>query len=248
MARPRAWIALRRGHRPAAPRRHPLIRSDVRLIPALALARGLDRQVGLCQNTGMKASVKASPVRERILAVAVDLFYRQGYKATGINQVIAESGVAKASFYDHFPSKDDLLVAYAEEVSRQEFAALRQEAMALPTARQRFFGLFHALVPWFKSSGYRGCPFQNLMAEVAHEVPAVRQVVRRHREKTRALIRELAEALIAEEPRLARVNVTQVTDTYLVLFEGAIATAVAYRDLWPVQQAVAAVEGLLQVR
>ena len=56
----------------------------------------------------------AGPPEERILAVASELFYRQGYRATGINEVIARSGVAKATFYNHFPSKEDLCLAYLQ--------------------------------------------------------------------------------------------------------------------------------------
>jgi AcrR family transcriptional regulator len=75
-----------------------------------------------------------SPVQDRIMAAAADLFYRQGYRATGINQVIAESGVAKASFYDHFPSKDDLLYAYVLDTSRRELADVRSQVDAKASA------------------------------------------------------------------------------------------------------------------
>ena len=50
--------------------------------------------------------------RERILETAANLFYANGYRAVGIDRIIAESGVAKMSFYRHFPSKDDLIAAY----------------------------------------------------------------------------------------------------------------------------------------
>jgi len=187
-----------------------------------------------------------SSVRERILETASDLFYRQGYRATGVNQIIAESGVAKASFYGHFPAKDDLLYAYACKTSDFEINDLRNEVMALKTPRERFFGPFHVLTPWFKSSDYRGCPFQNLMAEAPLEALRVREVSRAHREKARNFFRELIRDLAIAEPALGPVDVDAMADIYVVLFEGAIATAVTYRDPWPVARSVQALEMLLQ--
>lgn len=182
------------------------------------------------------------PVRDRIMAAASDLFYRQGYRATGINQVIAESGVAKASFYDHFPSKDDLLLAYAKATSDREIADMLREVRALTTPRKRFFGPLTILVPWFESSDYRGCPFQNMIAEIPADNWRVRDVAREHREKARSLLRELTSGLIAAEPHLSNINGDELADTYLLLFEGAIAMSVVYRQPWPVKQAIRALE------
>lgn len=181
------------------------------------------------------------PVRERILATASELFYRQGYRATGVNQVIAESGVAKASFYGHFPSKDDLLVAYLRETAERDLAELR-DAAAGTTARERFFGPLRMLVPWFEASDYRGCPFQNIAAEAPPSDERVRAVVKAHRQNVRALLRGLAADLIDEEPGSAAPDPAELADTYLLLLEGAIALAVAYRDAWPVEQAIATLE------
>jgi len=64
-------------------------------------------------------NITSSSPRDRILQVASDLFYRQGYHATGINQIIREAAVAKASFYDHFSSKEALAVAYLEQRREQ---------------------------------------------------------------------------------------------------------------------------------
>ncbi|HOE95663.1 MAG TPA: TetR/AcrR family transcriptional regulator [Candidatus Sumerlaeota bacterium] len=193
----------------------------------------------------MKSPTSHSPVRQRILDAAADLFYRQGYRATGINQIIAESGVAKASFYDHFPSKDDLLRAYAIEMSRKEFELVRQEVDAFPTARERFFGPLTILPPWFESSDYRGCPFQIMVAEAPPDSAGVREVARRHRETFRRYLHQLTGALMVEEPTLARADAAMLVDSYLLLFEGSIALAVAYRESWPVERAITTLETLL---
>ncbi|HMP97529.1 MAG TPA: TetR/AcrR family transcriptional regulator [Kiritimatiellia bacterium] len=176
--------------------------------------------------------------RDRITRTAFDLFYRQGYHATGINQIIAESGVAKASFYDHFPSKEDLLMEYAREMAQREADEMRRFAYSLPAGRERFFGVFKMLTPWFEQTGYRGCPFQNLMAESACELPAIKGIAALHRENIRALARELFMAWTEENPELALRDIEDMAATYVILVEGAIATAVAYQANWPVEQAM----------
>lgn len=184
-----------------------------------------------------------APVPERILATACDLFYRQGYRATGINQVIAESGVAKASFYAHFASKDDLLAAYAEAISSREKADIEAAVLPLPTPRARFFGPLDLLPPWFDASGYRGCPFQNVIAELPPDDARVRAVARRHRAWMREFLRGLAEDLKSAEPKLKRLDCAALADHYLLLFEGAMAVSVAYREAWPVDRAREALTG-----
>lgn len=181
--------------------------------------------------------------RERILRTAIDLFYRQGIKATGINQIIAESGVAKASFYTHFPSKDDLVVAYAEHLAEHEFEELREIASKGASARERLLAPLRSLLPWFQSSGYRGCPFQNLAAEVTPETPGIGRVVRVHRENLRALFRELIGGVVNEEKLNA--DSDAMADTTLLMFEGAIAVSVAYRHAWPVEHAIGEIERML---
>lgn len=188
----------------------------------------------------MKASSTNSSVRDRIVATAFDLFYRQGYRATGINQVIAESGVAKASFYDHFPSKDDLLLTYVQESAHHELAAIRAEVGAMPTPRERFFGPFNILLPWFKLSDYRGCPFQNVMVEVPADNWRVREVARDYHESIRVLLRELTEELVKSDKRLRKLDTAATADAYLLMLEGAIALAVAYRQPWPVERGIEA--------
>ncbi|CAG2147779.1 TetR/AcrR family transcriptional regulator [Cupriavidus plantarum] len=103
--------------------------------------------------------------RDRILDTAARLFYRDGYRATGVDKIIAESGVAKMSLYRHFPSKNDLIAAYLER--RHDFwmgwfeaAVTRHLAL-----RRNLDVLADALAEWFTSDEYRGCAFINVVAE-----------------------------------------------------------------------------------
>ena len=86
-------------------------------------------------------SLKIGP-RERIIETAQSLFFAQGYKATGINQIIKEAKVAKASFYDHFPSKDDLGEAYLNLSSEMVFNRFADVINSKSNPKEGLLGLF----------------------------------------------------------------------------------------------------------
>lgn len=139
-------------------------------------------------------STTATPgARERILGTAHDLFYREGIRATGIDRVIAESGVAKLTFYRHFPSKNDLVLAFLNH-RHARWMAWFEDALArhggTPTA------LVPALREWFGSDAFRGCAFINSVAELGGAVPGVNDITRRHKaDMARAIARLLPAAL-----------------------------------------------------
>jgi len=148
----------------------------------------------------MSATAPALPPRERILRTAHDLFYRDGIRATGIDRVIAESGVAKVTFYRQFPSKDDLVLAYLD-FRHERWMAWFTDALA------RHGGHVGAIAPalaeWFRSDDYRGCAFLNSVGELAPVLPAVLDAARRHKQEMTAAVARLMPPA-AGRARLAR--------------------------------------------
>ena len=105
--------------------------------------------------------------RERILATAARVFYSQGVRATGIDRIIAEAGVAKATLYYHFPAKTDLVREYLE---RRHAAWMDEFAANLAATRRRGLrALADALGRWFESGNFNGCAFINVTAESAED-------------------------------------------------------------------------------
>ncbi|MDR5817731.1 TetR/AcrR family transcriptional regulator [Caballeronia sp. LZ033] len=127
----------------------------------------------------------------RILQTAHDLFYRDGIRATGIDRVIAESGVAKKTFYRYFPSKDDLIVAFLE-FRHDNWMNWFKDAL------QRHGGTLAALVPalaeWFGAESYRGCAFINSVVEIGGTLPQAVEIARRHKRDMTSAIRALMPA------------------------------------------------------
>ena len=113
-----------------------------------------------------------SAARDRILDTAFRLFYARGLRAVGVDTIIAESGVAKATFYRHFPAKDDLILAYLDKVDHVWTAQLQAAAHAAgPEPADQLVGLFDALTTACRRPGYRGCAFINAAAETAPGTP-----------------------------------------------------------------------------
>lgn len=113
-----------------------------------------------------KSDTPVTSARERILETAGRLFYRDGLRATGIDRIIAESGVAKMSFYRNFPSKADLIAACLSkrhETWMQWFVA---EVEARLTRRNAGIDVIaDVLKTWFVEPDFRGCAFINTVAE-----------------------------------------------------------------------------------
>lgn len=151
------------------------------------------------------ASSSRGTARERILDTAFGLFYAHGIRAVGVDRVIAESGVAKATLYAHFPAKDDLVLAYLDRVDQVWTGQLRAAAAAAgPDPAEQLVGLFDALESACRRDGYRGCGFINAAAE---SEPGSRVHARTiaHKDAVRGWLGELAEAAGAPDPEaLAR--------------------------------------------
>lgn len=118
---------------------------------------------------------EASPARRRLLDTATRLFYQGGIHAVGIDRIIAEAGVAKATFYNHFPSKDDLVVAYIEEQDRLGRAAVA--ALPKQPPREMIAAVMGRISEAVVAGGWRGCPFLNAAAEYPDPASPVRQAI-----------------------------------------------------------------------
>jgi AcrR family transcriptional regulator len=154
------------------------------------------------------------PARDRILAAAARLFYRDGLRATGVDRIIAESGVAKMSFYRHFPAKADLIRAFLDHRHDYWMGWLR-ERVERDFGRRGLAALADALQEWFEEPGFRGCAFINAVAEGGD---AGRDVAVRHKDELARYVEELA-------ARLGRRDAKVIAAKAMILIEGAIVRA-----------------------
>ncbi len=161
------------------------------------------------------------PAHDRILDTAFRLFYARGIRAVGVDLIIAESGVAKATFYKHFPAKDELVLAYLDKVDGVWTAQLHTAAEAAgPDLADQLVGLFDALGTACRREGYRGCAFINAAAEAVPGTPIHERTVA-HKRAVLDWVRDLAARAGAADPDALARSLTLLLDGGLA--DGALA-------------------------
>jgi AcrR family transcriptional regulator len=142
--------------------------------------------------------------RERLLAAANDLFYDEGIHAVGIDRVIEQAGVAKASLYNTFGSKDELVRAYLQSRHVRSTERIARALQRHDAPRERLLAVFDAQAELFADPAFHGCAFANATAETRPGSNAM-EAVEDYRNWMRSLLTELSEQAGAADPaRLAR--------------------------------------------
>jgi AcrR family transcriptional regulator len=158
-------------------------------------------------------------VRERLLAAADDLFYEEGVHSVGIDRVLAHAGVAKASLYGTFGSKDELVRAYLEERGRRRRERISNRIAQSVDPRERILCIFDALGEVSQTKSFRGCPFVNACAEGRGDATTpARQVSADQRGWMHNLFIELATDLGARDP-------AQLGRRLSLVYDGAVIAA-----------------------
>ena len=187
-----------------------------------------------------RAAAEAGPkARDRIFAVAKDLFYRRGIRAVGVESIVAAAGTTKMSLYRSFPSKDDLVVAYLKErdaIYWQWWNDIMDRHAGDPRAQVR--ALFESVATRTSRADYRGCPFTNAATEFPEPDHPGREVSAENKRELRARLRGLAAAAGARDA-------AALGDQLFVLIEGAYASGQIMGKDGPTASIVAAAEALL---
>ncbi|HEX2534790.1 MAG TPA: TetR/AcrR family transcriptional regulator [Chitinophagaceae bacterium] len=178
--------------------------------------------------------------RHRLLETASKLFYEQGYSATGINQILEEAGVAKASLYQHFGSKEELGLAYLQAQRESWFAALEAFAGRHETPAEQVLACFDFLEKGLQAHAFRGCRFINILNQIPEDELRLRGEVVAHKTKLHAFIKKRVLAARKGDGQAA-----DTANTVYLLFEGAAVEARIFRQSWPVKAARRAAAALL---
>ncbi|MDX1961853.1 MAG: TetR/AcrR family transcriptional regulator [Pirellulales bacterium] len=188
----------------------------------------------------MSKTTNKPEVRQRIVETAERLFYAEGVRGVGIDRIIAAAEVAKMSLYNHFPSKDDLILAVLQ-YREQKFDAMFQnwQERHLAAGLDRLDAFFAALKEWFESPGFRGCMFINARVELADAQHAGSQFAACHKDRFHNMLKQTV-ALVAGE-KLAETMAPAIA----LLVEGAIVTAVIQQSSKPADTAREAAVTLL---
>lgn len=157
--------------------------------------------------------------RERLLDAAYDLFSARGVRDVGVEEVIARAGVAKATLYNNFNSKDELVLAFLERrQQRWTHEWLEAQAMSRGTSpRARLLAMFDLFDEWFHRDDFEGCAFINTLLEMGKTHPTGRASIN-HLENIRIVVRDLAKQAGVRSP-------TDFARSWLILMKGSIIAA-----------------------
>ena len=183
-----------------------------------------------------------SDTRHTIIDTAAELFYRNGYNLTGINEIIKESGIAKATLYSHFPSKEELFVAYLDKKDEALLVNFRAFTNNRPKGDDRIRAVLEFLIPFFQQEDFNGCWCIRTVAEVPRENEKIRGKIRANKNKFRELLR----AIVREnKPELEPAPQEVLTNQLYLLYEGALSESHLQAAAWPIETAISLLDDIL---
>lgn len=166
-----------------------------------------------------------SKKRQQLIDIALQLFYERGVNSVGINEILSVSGIAKKTLYNHFPSKEDLVLATLKQRNDNFLVWLEVTLNEADTDIEVVNKLFYGLSAWFANTAvelgnFRGCFFINTSAEFSDPSSKISQYCQAHKQQVRQIINQ----------HLSQSN-PELLDTICVLKEGAITMAYVNHDL-----------------
>src|ERR1700678_1922385 len=223
----------------------PSEQTESSVIGAARSVKEADRSVCSLNHTDLSVKIKPMvgksspqdrrPARERLLAAADELFYEEGVNLVGIDRVIERAGVAKASLYDCFGSKQELIRSYLQRRHEARQLRLHERLSRCPTPREKILAVFDLMAETVAKADFRGCAFTRAGVE-ARPGSSVKAMCDESRAWSLALFADLAKQAGAADPdRLAQ--------QLRLLYDGAMVSA----HVDPNSTAVAAARALAEI-
>ncbi|MGV2902441.1 TetR/AcrR family transcriptional regulator [Microbacterium sp. AGC62] len=159
---------------------------------------------------------RPSPARARLIDAATRLFYEQGIHAVGVDRVIEEAGVTRATLYKQFGGKENLVLAYLGHEDEMLRAMFTEAGATVSDPDALLDAVVQGIAADIRERHTRGCPFINAAAEYPDAGGAVRQLIDEHREWFRSTLQQVAEAADLERPEEVAASLVLLRDAALV--------------------------------
>lgn len=178
--------------------------------------------------------MKHSEIRKRIIETASSLFYKNGYNSTGINEIISESGIAKATLYNHFKSKEDICIAYLQYKNTTFLKDIEVFADSKAQGEAQVLAVFDFLQLFFQDNDFNGCWCIKTVAEIPMDNQRIREEIQIQKKDFLNLIEELIHNNLEN---LSEEEVTSLARRIYLLYEGAIGESHLHQADWPIKEA-----------
>jgi len=175
-----------------------------------------------------------SEVKTRIVETASSLFYKNGYNSTGINQIISEAEVAKATLYNHFESKEDICLAYLRLKDITFTKDLEKFISSKPKGKGQVLAIFDFLKEFFQSKDFNGCWCIKTVSEIPRDNKRIRNEIVDQKNRFIQLISKLIKNNLKQ---IKSGQINSLARRIYLLYEGAVAESHLHQADWPIKEA-----------
>jgi AcrR family transcriptional regulator len=173
-------------------------------------------------------------IKQHIIETASNLFYVNGYNATGINEIIAKSEIAKATLYHHFKSKEDICIAYLEQRHQKFLDSLKDFVGGQNKGRQQLVSIFDFLRNMYREGDFHGCWGIKTLGELPPKNKKILSVIQRQKKE---LLLFLGETVGDNIANISIAETEKISGGIYLLYESAITESHLHKNDWPIHLA-----------
>ena len=178
--------------------------------------------------------MKHPEIRQKIVETASLLFYKNGYNSTGINEIISEAGIAKATLYSHFKSKEDICLSYLQFKNEAFLSEIETYCKSRPKGQSQLLGIFDFLLIFFRDKDFNGCWCLKTVSEIPKDNVGIREEIQKQKN---AFIQFIEKLVINNIGQLSNIDIKTLTNGTYLLYESAVAESHLHQSDWPIKEA-----------
>jgi AcrR family transcriptional regulator len=177
--------------------------------------------------------VKHSEIKQNIIETASSLFYSKGYNSTGINEIIEKAGIAKATLYSHFDSKEDVCIAYLKHRNSIFVKDITMYCKSQAKGKPQIVAIFDFLQLFFLNENFNGCWCINTVSEIPKGNEKIRNEIQEQKIMFVQIISELVKYNL---PNLKENQIIPLSRQIYLLYESAVSESHLHRADWPIKE------------
>ena len=178
--------------------------------------------------------MKHSEVRNPIIKTASSLFYKNGYNSTGINEIISEAGIAKATLYNHFKSKEDICLAYLRFKDESFLTDIEAFTSSKPKGKSQVLALFGFLELFFQTKDFNGCWCVKTVSEIQSSNEVIRDEIQKQKN---ALIQFISKLVANNLEKIKSEEINSLSRKIYLMYESAVSESHLHQTDWPIKEA-----------
>ena len=178
--------------------------------------------------------MQKSNIKDHIIEIASQLFYKNGYNSTGINEIIAKADIAKATLYHHFPSKETICIAYLEKRHRAFMDSFKTYIENESTGEKKMVALFDYLRDQYRAGDFYGCWAQKTLGELSPKDQEIHRTIQKHKKELLLMLGEIVGENIAN---VSKAETEKISGGLYLLYESAITESHLHQNDWPIHLA-----------